>query len=532
MNGFFGFFFDGIQMCALTGSEGGAAQGFNIGDFRGFFTADQQPGGGAVPIECVYQSHYEDCGFPDNDKMWLEVAIDYELGADVNIYAAFNNGVIPPSPMGILVAGPRQTTSFGFPGDLFPENEDGGILARNMSVLIDGMTSARLVIHNVYIYYYVEARLALVASTIPTDLGVPKNKECKELQLDIDTGPGTALVNIVSDLPGNQKAVRESITVASSGRGVFHYPFATIQGFLWQIAIVGLAANTFRLYSARLLMRVIGMFIQAAESAAGFVWDSMETPLTSGDVSTLDALRFDMETSGTASVTLSTDLPGEVPTAQGTYGLTAAATSRAWVIVPLPEGIEARSIRLQTTGAANYRLYRVQVRHGHIGRYLAGATLNGNEAFNTLEFDLQSERIHMFKRIEIDLRADTGGSVTMNVITNQDGSALAVLYTAALSTPNGRQTLLTILRPGIRGRLLRVQLTGPVAARIYAIRVWARTVQDKDASASAWKWLDFPLESSDVLPVWVDILQPPDDTSNQWTWVDVPFEVTDGGQSS
>jgi hypothetical protein len=239
-----------------------------------------------------------------------------------------------------------------------------------------------------------------------------------------------------------------------------------------------------------------------------------------------------MEASGVSSVTLSTDLPGEVPTAHGTYGLTAAVMSRAWVIVPLPAGIEGRSVRLQTTGAADYRLYRVQVRHGHIGRYLAGVTLNGNEAFNTLEFDLQSERIHMFKRIEVDLRADTGGSVTMNVITNQDGSQLATLYTTDLATPNGRQTLLTILPPGVRGRLLRVQLTGPVAARIYAIRVWARTVQDKDASASAWRWLDFPLESSDVLPVWLDILQPPDDTSNQWTWVDLDMSVTDGGQSS
>jgi hypothetical protein len=138
----------------------------------------------------------------------------------------------------------------------------------------------------------------------------------------------------------------------------------------------------------------------------------------------------------------------------------------------------------------------------------------------------------MFKRIEIDLRADTTGTgvVTMNVFTNQDGQPLAVSHTASLSTPNGRQTLLVIMPPGIRGRLLRVQFTGPVPARIYAIRTWARTVQDKDASAAAWKWLDFPLEDSPVLPVWADILQPPEDTSAQWTWTDLDMSVQDGGQ--
>jgi len=227
-----------------------------------------------------------------------------------------------------------------------------------------------------------------------------------------------------------------------------------------------------------------------------------------------------------ATVTLLTDLPGETQTAKGTYVLAIAAASRAWVTVPLPDGIEARSLRIQTTANANYRLYRAQVRHGHIGRYLAGATPSGaNDQFRTLEFDLQSEKIHMFKRLEIDLRADTPGAVTMNVFTNQDGVPLANVFTAPLSTPNGRATLLVILPPGIRGRLLRVQLTGPIAARIYKIRAWTRTVQDKDG---AWGWLDFPLEDSPVLPVWVDILGPPDTTENTWAWVDVALDVQDG----
>lgn len=528
IGGFFGFFFDGIRMCGLTGAAAGSARGLDLADFRGFLTEDPGP----VAIECVYESHYEDCGFPDNDKQWLEIAIDYEYeaGTAANVYAGFNAGKIAPALMGTLATTTRKTVSFA-PGGL-SGGADGAFLARNMAVLVDAQATGLLTIHNVYFFYYVEARVAIVASTIPTDLGVGKAKECKELELDIDATGGTVAVAITTDLPGNALATRHTPAVAQAGRAVLKYPFAVTLGLLWQVTLVG---GPFRLYSARLLMRVIGMFVEAYESAAGFVWDSMETPVGGGDVSTLDQLRFDMETTGTASVTLSTDLPGEVPTAQGTYALATGAMARAWVTVPLPDGIEARSLRLTTTGAANYRLYRVQVRHGHIGRYLAGVTPAGtNDQFRTLEFDLASERIHMFKRIEIDLRVDTAGAgtVTMNVFTNQDGVALAILKTTALATPNGRQTLLVIMPPGVRGRLLRVQFTGAVAARIYKIRAWARTVQDKDAQASVWQWLDFPLEDSPVLPVWMDILGPPDDTSSQWTWVDVPFDVTDGAQSS
>ena len=525
IGGFFGFFFDGTAMVGLTGAIGGAAQGFNIADFRGFLTEDP----GAAPIRCVYQSHYEDSGFPDNDKMWLEVAIDYEFaaGAAANVSMGFNNGVIAPVVAGSLSAGPRRTTSFGFTPELFPANTDGGVLARNLSVLIDATTTGLATIHNVYIYFYVEARLAVVASTIPLDLGVGKNKECKELQLDIDTGTGTTDVAIASDLPGNALAIRQSLTATAPGRGIFHFPFTTLQGFLWQVVLGASEDNPFRLYSARLLMRVIGVFVEAYESAGGFVWDSMETPVGAGDVSTLDQLRFDMETLGTASVTLSTDLPGEVPTAHGTYTLATAAMARAWVTVPLPDGIEARSLRVTTTGAATYRLYRVQVRHGHIGRYLAGATPSGNnDQFRTLEFDLNSERIHMFKRIEVDLRTDLG-LITMNVFTSQDGAPPAIVKTQQLEAPYGRQTALVIMPPGARGRLLRVQLIGAVAARVYKIRVWTRSLQESDAAEAAWHWADFPLEDSPVLPAFMDILQPPDDTSSQWSWVDLDFSVTE-----
>jgi hypothetical protein len=508
--GFFGFFFDGTAMLGLTGTSAGA-QGFNLDDFRGFLTTDA----GAL-IECVYQSHYENCGAPENQKVYLEVAIDYELpaGSSANVYAGFDAGNTALAVIGNLIAGPRATLSFPFPNAV-----DGGVLAKNISVAIDTANAGKMTLHNVYIYYYVEERLAIVASTLPTDLGVGKVKECKELELDVDASLGAVAVSILSDLPGNAIAVRQSPTVERAGRAIVKSPFAITRGFLWQILLQAQLTQPFRLYSARLLMRVLGVFVEAYESAAGFVWDSMQIALGNGEVSTLDQLRFEMDSDGASSVELFTDLPGENSVSRGTFALTSAATTRHWVTVPLPEGIEARSVDVQTTGPAGYRLYKAQVRHSRIGRFLMGTAPDGlPDAFNTLEFDFQTERRMMFKRLEVDLRADA--VVNLSVITDQDGDKIAEIYTPTIHTPNGRTAVLIPMVPGVRGRLLRLKLSGPSPARIYRIRVWTRPVNEP---AAAWKWEEFPLEASDIVPTWMDLVV--EETPPTWQWVDLDMTV-------
>jgi hypothetical protein len=525
-NGFFGFFFDGANMIGLSGAASGAALGISLADFRTFATTDL-----GASIECVYQSHYEDCGQPDNDKQYLEVAIDFEFatGANANVYVGFNNGVIAPAEIGTLAPGARRTVSFQFPLAEFPMMKDGGVLARNISVLIDVGATGVAILHNVYIFYYVEARLAAVASTLPTDLGVGKNKQCKELELDIAAPTGTVAVAIVSDLPGNTLATRQSPTVASGGRAIWNYPFPVTEGFLWQVVLAGASAAPFRLYSARLLMRVLGVYVQAYESAGGFEWDSMEVDLGDPDAKVIDQVRLELDTdagTGTVHVTLSTDLPGEAFAQRGTYLLvnqTTNATPRAWVTVPLPDqAIEARSVRVQTSSNIGYRLYTVQVRWRKIGRYLVGSTPCGNDdAFVTFEYDYRSERRKMFKRIEYDMYAD--GTVTSQVLSDQDSTAPpVVILTSSLTTPGGRLANVVALPPGIRGRLMRVRLISPDPVRLYNIRVWARTLDDPKA---VWAWEDFPLEPTDMLPHWSNLLI--DETSPKWEWVDVPFEVVD-----
>jgi hypothetical protein len=878
VTGFFGFVFDGIQMVGLSGTAGGAAVGMNLDDFAVAAATDPS----STAIDCEYQSHFEDCGLPDNQKVWLEIVIDYEFAGDTAaVYVYTDNGAIS-SVLGVGLSGTgRKQQSFPLAYDSVlggpiikdptsPTQSD--LLAKNLSVGISSAASHTVILHNVYLYYYEEARLAASASSLPTDLGVGKVKQCKELELDIDATRGAVNCQVFSDLPGNAMAVRQSPVVATNpGRALLKFPFATTEGYLWRLAATAAsAANPFRLYSARLLMRVIGVYVEAYEAAAGFVWDSMEmsfdsgitkiprayqialaalpikrfreisleietfnaavtytfstdlpgnaqavrqtgtintgtagrrfvriplpagtnapiegrlcrlqlsgtakfilydaaievlsigvyieayeaaggavydsrendfgTPIvkeareleldieTSGSVTvkvlsdlvasftgsatttgrqkvlipltlsatteqfiegrllrlilagtnafrlygarlrvrpfgqyltadetiggalwdttdldlgnqtvkqlreleldiwafgaytvtvytdlpgnamvtrvtssqgatntrtkvqiplpqgfvpdnyifgrlvrvtitsaasfklfgariharpiglyvesyeaaagavwdstpsdlgnpldkTFDQIRLEMDSDGAATVTVYTDLPGEVFTSKGTYTLTQGPTSRHWATVPLPAGIEGRSIRLVVNSLSGFRIYKAQVRSSRVGRYLCAQTPAGSDQFRTLEFDFESERVKPYKKIEVDLRAD--GQVNLTVATNQSG-ALQTMYAPAIATPNGRETIVLTLPPGIRGRLLRIGMTTTGAARIYRVRVWTRPLNE--GPDAKWSWLPYPLEESDVLPAWADLPVP--ETPAQFTWADLPVEPT------
>lgn len=517
-NGFFGFFFDGTAMIGLTGAIAGAAAGYNVDDFRGFLTEDL----GTTPIVCTYQSHFENDGTPEIPKTWLEVVVDIELiqsgsSNDAAIVDFAPNNGSTFTTVGTIATPGRSQVSFSL----------GAVEAKNASILINVASVYGVILHNVFLYFYEEVRYALVATTLPTDLGVGKVKQCKELELDIAAPNGTVAVVIQSDLPGNALASRQTPTVASAGRAIKKFPFGITEGLLWKIILTGNSSKTFQLYSARLLMRVMAVYVEGYESTAGFVWDSMQQDLGTGDVNTFDQIRFDMEAGGASSVTMLTDLPGEAFAVRGggALTLTAGATSRAWVTVPLPDpygasAIEGRSVQLQVSGNTGFKLYKAQVRSNRIGRYLMGTAPDAaNDAFTTLEFDFSTERAKAYKRLEIDMRA--AGTVNMSVITDQSGTLAVMSGPTGLAT-TGRQTLMVPMPPGIRGRLLRLILTSTAAARVYRIRVWTRPLSEPNG---AWKWEDFPLEASDVVPTWKDLIA--EETSPVWQWVDVPFEVTE-----
>jgi hypothetical protein len=529
--GFFGFVFDGAEMVGLTGSGLGTAQGMNLDDFRYAGTTDP----GSVAIVCKYQSHYEDCGGPDLQKKWLEVVIDYEFAGDTaTVSVGYDNGTTAPASIGTITGTARKQTSFALGTD--------GVLAKNISVLIVANASGLLILHNVYLYYYEEARLAAAASTLPTDLGVGKVKQCKELELDIDASGGNVGVNIYSDLPGNALTVRQTPTVtANSGRALMKYPFSTAgpppsytEGYLWRVALTA-TSGPFRLYAARLLMRAVGVYVEAYEATAGFVWDSMELSFESAitkiprtfaialaavPIKRFREISLEIETFN-SNVTLSflTDLPGNAQAVRFTATVNTGTAGRRFYRLPLPAGtsapIEGRLCRLQLSGTSKFILYEAAVELLPVGVYIEAYEAAGGAVFDTREQDWGSPQVKEARELELDIEV-TGGSMTAQLLSDiawsgnvETPGAIATQITNSGITTSGRQKVLVpltvnaALEQFLEGRLLRLILTGTVACRLYGARLKVRPIGtfvdvNEAGGGALWDSTDLDLGSQTV----------------------------------
>ncbi len=528
--GFKGFYFDGVEMVGLTGnglgSGTGIANGWNIDDFQERNFEDD----GSLAIECVYQSHYEDAGVPDSQKAWLEVVVDCELlGDTATVYVGLDTGKVPLTSMGTITGSGRQSKGFALAFKagvlVIADASDAAqtpCLAKNLSLAVDCVAHHPVIIHNVYLYYYEEARLAIAASTLPTDLGVGKVKQCKELELDIDPSGGAVKVNLYSDLPGNALAVRQTPTVAiaAGGRAIWKYPFAVTEGFLWKIQLLA-QALPFRLYSARLLMRPIGVYVEAYEAAAGFVWDSQELSFDSGithiakgygiALASLPIKRFreislEIDTFNVA-VTLNflTDLPGNAQASRFTATVNTGTAGRRFVRLPMPGGtnvsIEGRLCRLQLSGTAKFVLYQAAVETLAIGVYVEAYEAAGGAVWDSREQDFTTPAMKEARELELDIET------TVNVTYSLYGD-FATTVTATAGTI-GRQKVmipLTVNAPldqFFEGRLYRLILSGASAFRLYGARIRIRAFgqylsQSEGAAGALWDSTELDLGTQTV----------------------------------
>jgi len=530
INRFYGFLFDGIQMLGLTGStpSGGTedACAFNVDDFRGFLTQDEPlTGATGLDIECVYQSHYEDVGLPDNQKMWLEIVVDVILGAGTvaGVFVAYDNGATSPLTFrgSIVGTGVRQKASFPL--------GTNGELGTNISVAIDLITassSGLQEIHNIYLYYYVEARLAMSAATIPIDLGSAQVKQCKELMLDIDTsynGGGGVVVNIASDLPGNALTVRQSpIVAAMAGRAIVKFPFSVTEGFLWRLALTA-ESVPFRLYSARLLMRPVGVYVEAYESSAGFVWDSMECSfeslltrmprayaiaLAATPIKRYREIRLEIETfGGSVTINFLTDLPGNAQVSRWSSTVNTLGVGRRFVGLPLPAGInapiEGRICRLQTSGSSKYILYEASVELLVVGEYIEAYEAAAGAVWDSREMDFGSAKPKECREIELDI--ETTGAVIATLYWDLPSYTMTQSIAWTTVSTSGRQKIPLPTTSDAApfdypvGRMFRLIITGTNAFRLYSAKAKVRELGcyltgDEVAATPAGVWDSTPLD--------------------------------------
>jgi hypothetical protein len=309
------------------------------------------------------------------------------------------------------------------------------------------------------------------------DLGSQTPKQLREVELDI-TAYGTYTVTIYTDQPGNTMAIRATSSQAlTAGRTKILIPLA--QGAVPDNYVVGrnvrvtvTSAAAFKLFGARIDARPLGTYVESYEAAAGAVWDSTPLDLGSPDDKYFDQVRFEMDSDGGVNATVYTDLPGESFASRSAAALTTGAVSRRWATMLLPAGttnspwsVEGRSIRVVLSSSFGFRIYKAQVRVGRVGRYLAGTATGEQERLATMDFDFASERIKSLKAIEVDLRSE--GAVIVTVFTDQAGTTRTVQssWSTVLSATTGRQTVVLPVTSGIRGKIVRIQVSSASAQR-------------------------------------------------------------------
>jgi len=503
----------------MWGCAGNAIIDFQQGDF----TMDM---GGAYPIIHVYQSPFLDCEFPDNTKVVMEIVIDAQMnitgGTDaLTAFMHYDNGSRAGETLTTsLTCVGRQKLRIEMPQDSFTVNGVTTTLpgrrCTNFSLELSCPANNELFLHSIYVYYYVEPRAATVVSTMPTYLGGGKLVQTKELQIEIDTSAGPATSYWLSDLPGNALQLQNtSVIPTSSGQRNFQLPFvAVVEGRLFQLRVqAASAAAPFRLFSAKVLARVIGVLVEGYEAAAGFVWDSQEHTFESGlthiprtlgialyanPIKQARELEIQLDNLGPVTVTLMSDLPGNQVAARFTTTITAANLGWHTVKIPLPNSlgtaqIEGRIWRLQLSGTQQYKLYNVGMEILPIGVYIEAYEAAGGAVWDSRPIDLGTPKAKEARELEIDI--DTAGA-TVKLLSDLPGLAMAQVFSQAIAT-SGRQKIALPLTTFPDGRLFELAISGTNAFKLYGARIKVRAYGQyvtADAATGGAIWDSTPLD--------------------------------------
>jgi hypothetical protein len=455
----------------------------------------------------TYQSKYFDLALADAQKTFEDFVIDIDCGsATLTVTAHLDNGTGSIS-LGTISGSGRQKFSRQF-------STGSGTKATNISIRITGSTSTEIAIYGMWLHYYTEARSARSFDTDEMDYGVKGVKLIRQLEFDIENS-ATVNTTLLTDLPGNQMTSRLTPTLAAgSGRRVVPVVLSTVQkGFLHRLVLDDTSAQ-FNLYGLRAEIKPVGDYVIAGE-----LWTTDEINWGSEKPKTCRALQIELENSATVSVEVYSDLPGGM-SLKAT--LTIGAGTRRIVHLAFPGNAEFKGYLWKITMqclTADFTIYDVQAEVKEIGTYISAGS---GKLYDSGVNDWDAERVKLIKEIQLDYEATA--DLSLAVLTDLPGGAMALRNTQSTALTTGRESL-KIRMPGtIKGRLYQIKITSTADFILYTLR--ANMKQVGAPFASPWNWLEFPLEKT-IQGVWGWAGLPVERTpsgSDTWRWVDIPVD--------
>lgn len=461
---------------------------------------------GAV-IAIAYQSKYFDDGAPRAQKTHNDLEIEYNSPAILTVTAYFDNGATSLA-LGTLAATAGLTTA------ILQFNEEEGQKAFNCSIRITGSSAAgEIFVKTVTLHFYVEARKGSSFDSDETDLGGPGVNLIRQVELDLDCSAASEL-KVLTDLPGNAMAVRETIAIPSTaGRRKIPKMLSTQrQGYLSRYTMDDTSA-LLQLYGIRVEHKRIGTYVIANEA-----YDSDE--ISGADPRESRALRIELENSAAVTVTIFSDLPGQALALRDTIVIPIGA-SRRIVEIPFTDGafIRGRNFRIKMSSTADWILYGASLELRNIGTYIFGSS---GKLYDSGEIDLGTERIKWLREIELDL--ETSAALTLTCFSDvPEGVLTSHVVKTVPATVGVRKTAKLRIPATFQGRLLRFKATTASTDFIlYAGRMYVKFVGNP--GASSWSWMPLPLLPTQE-GVWSWLSLPVIPTgSNQWQWTSLPVD--------
>jgi hypothetical protein len=229
--------------------------------------------------------------------------------------------------------------------------------------------------------------------------------------------------------------------------------------------------------------------------------------LSLGDelVKQLDRLEIDFTATGAVLWVLWSDLPGGTAAAQEAGTFAALATRGTPPVAIFPAIVEGHRVRLTlTANEGTFRLYGARVRRRVLGAYVDGIN-NDNWLSDVLNLG-DVEDVKLYRLIELDVDT-TAGPMNLDVLTDQTGTAgmAQALPSPVVPATSGRGFVKLAMNSTVKGRYLQLRLWGYNTARLYGVRVYAKSVGKANA---VWTWYPVPIP----------------ETATQYTWADLPLD--------
>ncbi len=348
--GYSALLYEGQNGALLGGKSNGAVHTLETGT---------QDAGSNINID--FFSRYMDQGVSDNEKTYEDFTIDIDTGNQaLAVTAYFNDGSASVSLGNVTTTGRTRV--------VLQIDSAEGYISRNIAIRITGSISSAVVIYDMAINYYFEARQAKSFDTDEVALGQGKMALIREAKFDLENA-ATVTVNLQSDQPGEAMATRQSPSIStSSTRRMAHVVFnSDYRGFLHRLYLSG---TDFRLYALWVLVKVYGTYLLGTK---GQFYKSDPIDFGSERVKLFKEIEVVYSTLGAVPYIVYTDLPGTAGLISRSTGTLVATTGEETFKIRLPGTTKGRLFQLLLSPDADAVIEAIRVNLKFIGEPNASA---------------------------------------------------------------------------------------------------------------------------------------------------------------